>query len=199
MSITATQLQNFARSPSAFREHLLIDSDAGPVPLGSVLDDWQRADFSAMDNAWLRAAGHKIEQTGPSRAYLERPRGQSKTLDLAVAVLWALAFSPRQLSGVAAAADKTQAKLLRNSIDKMVRLNQWLGDVIDVQHSVVRNSRTGSALETLSSDVAASFGRTPDFIAVDEITHWVGSGLWESLISLAAKRSHCVVICIANA
>lgn len=197
MKVTSEQLRQFAESPKAFRDALLIDSDSGPKPFREAVDDWQEADFAAMDAGWLRAAGRG--DGGPSRAYLERPRGHSKTNDLAISVLWAIAFSSRQLSGVVAAADRQQARLLRNAIDRLVRLNDWLGAVVDVQHSTIKNTRTGSELETLSSDAAVSYGRTPDFICIDELTHWSNRDLWDSLISSAAKRANCIVVVIANA
>lgn len=198
MTTFANKLKSFAADPAAFRAALVIDADGGPVPFGKSMDDWQRSDFSALDLGWLKVAGRGAE-VEHQRAYLERPRGHSKTLDLAVQVLWVLAFSSRQLSGVAAAADRSQARLLRNAIDKLVRLNPWLKDVIDIQHSVVKNVRTGSELETLSSDAPTSYGRTPDFVCIDELTHWQSRDLWDSLVSSAAKRKHCVLIVISNA
>ena len=50
--MNALKLQQYATDAAAFRADLLIDSDAGRVKLGDVLDDWQDADFRAMDPAW---------------------------------------------------------------------------------------------------------------------------------------------------
>jgi phage terminase large subunit-like protein len=200
----ANQLRQIAANPAAFRSVVLIDSDAGPVRLSEVLDPWQRLDFEALDAGWLRVAGKSIPGdsagTAPMmRAFFERPRGHSKTSDLAVMVIWALVFSRRTLSGAAAAADKDQAKLLRDSIEKIIRLNPWLAETLECQALKVVNTRTGSALEILSSDAATSYGLNPDFLVIDELTHWKGRDLWDSLISAAAKRGHCMVVVISNA
>ena len=45
-----------------------------------MLDPWQKGDFEAIDASWRVLAGVvKEEQGGYWRAYLERPRGHSKT------------------------------------------------------------------------------------------------------------------------
>ena len=138
----------------------------------------------------------------PSPVYLERPRGHSKTSDLAVMVTWALAFAPRMVRGVAAAADRDQSRLLRDAILRLVRLNPWLGPVLDVQAYVVRNVADGhpgrdSQLEIISSDAGSSFGLLVDFIVCDEVTNWEGDGdLWHSLISAVAKRPSCLIVFI---
>lgn len=213
-------------TPVAFRQRLFIDPAGGGAPrrLAESLDDWQRKDFEALDAAWMRAAGlatadrpgglaAKLGQAFrravalpsdgvPCRAYLERPRGHSKTADLGVMASWALLAARRQLLIVVAAADRDQAKLLRNAIDRLVSHNRWMGDLLDTQAHRVVNRRTQSTLEVLSADAQSSYGLTPDAVLIDELTHWPndsGERLWHSLFSAAAKRENCLLIVISNA
>lgn len=196
----ARNLRSLQTDPKAFREAILIDSDSGPVRLGSVLDPWQRADFEALDPAWQRVCGNVPGiLTQIQRGYLERPRGHSKTSDIAVSVTWALFASKRKLSGVVAAADADQARLIRDAIDKLLRLNPWLGTVLTVGRGRIENKHTGSDLVVLSSDAASSYGLTPDFVICDEITHWQKRDMWDSLLSATAKRRACLLLVIANA
>lgn len=192
------QFQRRIADPAAFRAGLLIDSDAGPVTLGSVLDPWQAADFAALDPAWRRVAGQDVA-TDYRRAWLERPRGHSKTADIAASISWATLASPRKLSGVVAAADKEQAGLIRDAVDKLTRLNPWMGNALDVQRDKIVNTITGSDCRVLSCDAPSSYGLTPDFIVCDELTHWGKPELWDSLFSAAAKRKHCLLLVITNA
>jgi hypothetical protein len=74
-----------------------------------------------------------------------------------------------------------------------------MADALDVQSWSVLNRRNGSQLEILSSDVATSYGQLPDFVVIDELTHWKSEELWVSLFSAAAKRSNCVLIAGMNA
>lgn len=191
-------IREMQRSPAAFREHLSIDGDAGPRRLGESLDPWQRADFAALDPGWQRVAGLAVVDPA-QRGYLERPRGHSKTTDEAVMATWALVASQRQISGVAAAADRDQARLLRDGIGKLVSLNPWLAEILDVQQYRIINKHTKSVLEILASDAATSYGLTPHFILCDELTHWQNDSLWVSLFSAAAKRANCMLVVIANA
>jgi len=190
-----------APTPAEFRASLLIDADGAAVPFRPD-PGWQDNDFLALDPAWLQLAGFPVEGKLILRAWQERPRGHSKTSDLAIMTAWALAFSIRPIRGIAAAASKDQAGRLRDAIETLVRLNQDLREVLEVQSWHVVNRLTGSDLEIISSDVPASWGQLPDFIVADEVCHWPegrGEELWGSLFSSAAKRAHCLLCAISNA
>jgi len=75
-------LLELQESPEAFRAALLIDTDSGPRQLSECLsaNAWQRQDFEQLDSGWKRAIGQAVEGPCYSRAFLERPRGHSKTL-----------------------------------------------------------------------------------------------------------------------
>ncbi|QDU60764.1 Phage Terminase [Planctomycetes bacterium Pan216] len=191
-------LKQMAKSPAKFRAHLLVDTDEGPQRLGDVMDSWQRDDFEAADSGWLRVA-RVTDADEINRIYLERPRGHSKTSDLAVSVLWVLAFSRHQLAGVAAACDREQARLLLKACDRLLRLNEWLASALEVQSNKVSHLSNGSELTVLSADAAVAFGRTPDFTICDELTHWPSQELWEAVFSAAAKRAHSMLLIISNA
>lgn len=187
-------------TPADFRAAIRIDRDGVAVPFQP--DDWQEQDFLSLDQGWMKACGMPTQGVPISRAWLERPRGSSKTSDLAMMASWALALSPNPIRGIAAASDMDQAKLLRDAIARLCRFNGWLNDLLDLQAYKVVNRSTGSELAIISSDVASSWGHLPDFIVCDELTHWVegrGQQLWESLLSSAAKKSTCLLLVIGNA
>jgi phage terminase large subunit-like protein len=196
VKIDPPKIARFSKSPAAFRESLLIDADGGPRLFQP--DDWQRRDFESLDGGWRRCVGQQVEY-GLSRAYLERPRGHSKTTDEALMGLWAVVFAPGQITGVVAAGDRDQARLIRDAIARLVRANGWLSEILDIQAHRVANTATGSSLEILSSDADTSYGLTPDFVLIDELVHWANRDLWDSLISAAAKRQGCMVVVISNA
>lgn len=113
------KLLELQANPVAFRDFLKIDTDSGVQPLGNCLDDWQRRDFEQLDPGWKVAAGQKVAfkdlkndrepaevkgvKTCKLRAFLERPRGHSKSQDLAVMSLWILFAARKRVSGVARA------------------------------------------------------------------------------------------------
>lgn len=196
MTASVADLKRLQADPKLFQESLRVDCDGEVVRLGDRLDPWQRADFASLDAAWRAAVGQKVEP-GQRRGWFERPRGHSKTSDLAVALMWVLFASRRQVRGIAAAGDRDQAKLLRDAIDRLVRLYRWLP--LEVTNWKVTNPHTGATLEVVSSDAATSFGHLVNFIACDELTHWPNDGMWTSMLSTAAKRRDCVLVVIANA
>jgi phage terminase large subunit-like protein len=208
-------LNKIANSPAEFRKAINIDADGQAVPFKP--DAWQEKDFAAMDDGWKLVAGRYVEPkrstlgkiadfvTGNHkpklRAWLERPRGHSKTADIAISVTWALLFAIRPIRGIAAAADADQAGLLRDSIATLVRVNGWMSELLDVQRKTVVNKKSGAQLDILSSDAPSSFGQLPDFVVLDEISHWeekAGEQLWGSLFSSAAKRKICALVALMN-
>ncbi|MBX3436075.1 MAG: terminase [Planctomycetaceae bacterium] len=133
------------------------------------------------------------------RAYIERPRGHSKTSDTALQIAWILLAAKRSVSGIAAAADRDQASLIHRAIQRVAEINSDLcTDLRFVEHAV-RNTVTGSRLDVISSDVRSSWGALPDFVVCDELCHWERPDLWYSLLSSAAKKPQCVLTVLTNA
>jgi len=194
----------YASDPAAFRADLLIDVDGVVRRFNDVMDSWQCTDFAALDPALQRCAG-RVNTGTQMRAYLERPRGHSKTHDLAVTCVWALAFATRPLKGYCYAADRDQARLLRDAVQTLLRLNPWLAEILTIEAHRILNKAAGhpgegGTLTIEASDVGSSYGILPDLIIADELVHWQGDGsLWHSLISSAAKRANCLLVVISNA
>jgi len=199
--ISDEEIRRLQRSPALFRKVLRVDTDRGAKPLGEVMDDWQRADYEALDAGWENVAWRNKPEA-VRRAYLERPRGHDKTSGIATMALWVLFASKYQLTGNVMAADKEQAALVKTAMRRLLRLNSWLARFIEIQQYGVRNKVTYSNLSILSSDAAGGYGQNPDFVICDELTHWIGKNSheqWATIFSSAGKRRHCMLVVIANA
>ena len=164
-----------------------------------LLEPWQRIDFEALDAAWVYLARGEKTRSMKRRAYIERPRGHSKTSDMAVQIAWILQHARRTLQGVAAAADRDQAALILQAVQKLIQVNVALCPDLVVRKDYVENRRTGSRLQLISSDVQSSWGILPDFVVCDELCHWEKADLWYSLLSSASKRRHCLLVVLTNA
>lgn len=190
-------IQRLKADPQLFRTKLRIKTPDGPKVLAESLDDWQAEDFEATDEAWKSAVGLPANPI-KKRFYWERPRGHSKTTDIAVQVCWAIFAAKDKINGVAVAADKDQARLIRDAIDKLRRLNKWLRPYIKVDAYKVSNPRTGSELEVLSGDAGSSYGLLVEFAVVDELSHWGKRDMWDSIFSTAGKQETLILV-ISNA
>src|SRR5690606_31251604 len=82
----------YAADPAAFRDDLNVDVNGSVKRFGDIMDPWQRDDFALLDPG-LKLCNGRSEKPAINRVYFERPRGHSKTTDLAVTVCWALAFA----------------------------------------------------------------------------------------------------------
>jgi hypothetical protein len=188
------------QTPENFRDNIGLHSNHD-VPLVGLLQPWQLRDLQALDPGWLHLAGLTPPpgSTLLRRAYIERPRGHSKTFDMAVQIAWILIAARRTIRGLAAAADREQGLLIPQAVERLARLNpQALGE-LEFLESAIRNNRTKSRLDVLSSDVASSYGVLPDFVVCDELSHWPKPELWQSLLSSAAKQRHCILTVLTNA
>lgn len=188
-------------SPEAFRKHVRIDP-ASTALFADVAEPWQLADFAALDAAWRAVAGvvpRAAASDGVRRLWVERPRGHAKTADMAVQLAWALLFAKRPLRGVAAAADREQANLIADAVRTLAASNPGVCDGLRFRQNTIENPANGSRLDLISSDIASSFGLTPDFVICDELSHWPSEGLWHSLASAAAKKPHCLLAVLTNA
>lgn len=196
---TDQELLEMAAHPRVFRSRLLIDCDGTPRPLAEALQDnpWQQADFEATDGGWMRAIG--LHGDGKHRAWMERPRGHSKSSDAAIGIAYALFASRVKQTGILASGDEDQAGLVKDALAVLTRLNPWLAEFLRIERTRIVNPHTGSEARVITSDAPSSYGLLPSFIVADEVSHWTKPDLWWSLISAADKRVSCYLLAILNA
>ena len=202
--------------PSEFLADLVIVTDKGPRLLAEVIEPWQRADYNAFDNALRSIVSLPADPSlsAFNRFYLEYGRGHSKTTSQAIFALFCVYSAHRTVSGLVAAADVDQARLLLEAARLLVRENAKLSievrdpndrnrkkPLIEITQSRIRNVLTGSYVEIISSDSASAYGHLVNLIILDEFTNWKPNArpLFDALISTAAKKPSCVVAIIANA
>lgn len=187
-------------SPALFRRWVRLGEGEF---LADQIQPWQAADFAALDSGWAQLAGRTLSERDSSRpiirAYIERPRGHSKTSDMAIQIAWILLAARRVVRGVAAAADREQAGLLLAAVQRLAAANPEICGTLIFTDGAIRNPTTGSRIDLISSDVASSYGILPDFVICDELSHWNSPELWYSLLSSAAKRPECVLAVLTNA
>jgi hypothetical protein len=195
--ITIDVLRGFSQDFVSFAESIFIPAVGGPARFGDVMADFQRERFRALEPSLCAVKDGRKPLIG--RFWWEATKGASKDSDLAVALLWLLAFTHRPLTCQVGAADADQAQELRKAALAILRLNNWLGKAIEVQARKIIAPRTGSEAEIIPADVAGSHGARPDVLIANELSHVAKREFIENLADNATKVPHGIMVIATNA
>lgn len=193
---TAADLQRYAADPMAFFADLILPVSGRPR-LGDVWVGFQREAFAALTPTLMAVAAGNTPPI--DKFWLERTKGASKDGDIAAALLWLLAFSPRPVECRAGASDFDQVNELRKSLRGLIRANDWLNGRIQVQNTRIVNTVTESVLDFLTSDATGSHGSRPDVTVLNELSHGVDLEFASTLCDDSDKLANSVVIMATNA
>jgi hypothetical protein len=175
---------------------------AGPLELTAsmVLDNGSRWGELATPDQWedMRAL---LAGDGPRRHFWLRARGRSKTWDCAAASL-AMMLSGRIRPGdecYAAAAGRDQAGLILRKVRGIADRTPELAGAVDIQNYRIITPRTGACMDVISSDLATSWGKTPRWQFLDEISNHDGGEVArqfaDSLLTALVKRPDSQCLC----
>jgi hypothetical protein len=159
---------------------------------GDVAADFQVADARAI-----------FDVTGPRWHFVSRPRGGSKTTDVAgVALSWLAVEAPAGARGYVIAVDADQAALLIDAAAGLVDRTPALQSVVDVKALKI-TARSGASVEVLSADGASAFGLRPHLIVCDEFSAWPETRnvrrLWTALLSSLQKVAGSRLVILTSA
>lgn len=185
LSPAAALLARWRKDRMAFRREAVFLDDGRPF--GEVMEPWQADDFRALDDPQYR------------HAYRERPRGYSKTFDMAVEAATELVLGPPGQRLYCVGADEDQGKLLSDDVVAIFRRSPVLKPLIRVTRTEVIVKATGSRLKVLNSNAPTLYGLRPDWIGCDEIPEWRGRAVWDALWTASGKRPRCKVRVIGTA
>lgn len=126
------------------------------------------------------------------RHYLTRPRGGSKTSDLAGCIIaLMLGEAPRGSRSYGIATDREQAGLLMDAIAGFLSRTPEVRGALETESWKVRNANTDATFLIASSDEASAWGWRPWLIIIDELANWPETRgpkvLWRAAISSLPK------------
>jgi phage terminase large subunit-like protein len=190
-------LRRVASDPAAFQAALVIPSAHGPRRFADCMADFQRERFASINPSLIAVANGKMPECG--RHWWEATKGASKDSDLAVCLLWLLAFTKRPLVCQVGAADQDQAGELKKAAKDILRLNLWLSQRVAVQSWRIVCEATESACEIIAADISGSHGARPDVLILNELSHVTKQEFAENLIDNSAKVPQGLVVIATNA
>jgi hypothetical protein len=167
----------------AFREDLVLPDGSR---FGEAMAEFQRRDFQALER-------HRF-------AYIERPRGASKTTDLAAEAVVELFLGPPGGRLYAAAVDRDQAALLHEAAAGWIRRTPVLAQSVVVERWRLIVPATDTVLVVLAADAPSAWGLSPTWVCVDELAQWpegTGEELWHALYTATGKR-RARLVCITT-
>jgi phage terminase large subunit-like protein len=159
---------------------------------GLVLEDGRRWGEAAYPWQWEDARAILDTDSPTPYHYLTRPRGASKTGDLAgvciAALLEQLDASDRAL---AVAADRDQGRLIVDAMAGYVSRTPEIASALRVDVWRVTGLRTGAMLDVLAADGPSAWGLKPALVVVDELSQWQATPgprqVWEAVHSAMPK------------
>lgn len=181
-----------------FARGLTIPSASGPIMFEKCMVDFQRKCFADLAPS-LHAVRDGV-MPPKRRFWIERTKKASKDGDMAVCLLWLLAFPKRPLYLQVGAADRDQAAIIKRRIADLLFHNEWLNKYVEVQNYRVRSlSRINAELDIVAADIAGSHGETPDVLVVNELSHVTKWEFVENLLDNADGVPQGLVIIATNA
>lgn len=145
-----------------------------------------------------------LGDAGERMHFLTRPRGGSKTTDLAGVALAAVVFQLEPgAQGYAVAADSDQAALLIDAAAAFVMRTPGLASRVTVERRRIVSRRSGAAVNVLPADGASAFGLLSPLFIVDEVAQWASTPnarrVWEAVISAVPKVPGCRLVVLTSA
>lgn len=148
----------------------------------------ERATALQWDDAAAVLTTASDDPAAPRMHYLTRPRGGSKSSDLAAVALAALLTqAPPRARLFAYARDEEQAGILLDALTGYVTRTPALAPALTLGASAATVTATGARLTVQSADAASAYGRLPWLVIVDEHAQWpttrAAAALWEAIVS----------------
>ena len=168
-----------------------------------VLEDGQRWGDVAADFQWADAESI-FNPADVLWHFLTRPRGGSKSTDLAgVLLAWVAVMAAPGERGYIVATDRDQgAFAVLDALTGLVRRTPALRSLVEIQSSKVV-AKSGATVEVLSADGASTLGLRPSFVVVDEVAAWPATRnarlVWVALVSALGKVPGCRFVVMGSA
>jgi len=199
--MNTSHLNDLKNNPWLFENQVSIQTGSGIRKMGDIMAPFQRKRFKLINPSLLAVS--KNEKPPIPRLWDERTKGSSKDSDFAVNLLWLLAFTPRSLRIQVGAYDREQASETQQIVRQILRIdtpiNRILNQLIEVRQFEIRNPRTNSRCEILTTDKFGSHGARPDFVLLNELTHQQKPEFADTLLDNLAKNPNGLGMICTNA
>lgn len=183
-----------------FCEGLLIHTATGPKRFTWLMEPFQRETFELLTPSLVAVRDGEIPKR--KRFWIERTKKSGKDSDVAICIMWLMAFPKRPLKCQVCAADQEQAGIVRERVLDLLYHNPWLNEFVEVkQNRIVNKTMPGLVWTRIESTDArgGSHGETPDVLILNELVHVAKWQAMEDHMSNADGTPNSLVIICTNA
>lgn len=142
----------------------------------------------------LRADGKRKHR----RAYIQMPRKNGKT------ALWAAVSLYEAITGEAGgevyyvAGSRDQARRAFEEAQRMIELDETLGELAVAYRSHIEIPSTGTVLRVLSAEAGLQLGLSPSFVVFDELAVQPNDRLWNAMALGSGARTQPMIVAIST-
>ena len=158
--------------------------------------DWGEA----AESFQIEDVEHILGHRHPTWNFLTRPRGGSKSTDVAgMGVSWLAIDAPSYSNGHVVASSTDQAAIIVDAAAGFVARDPELGDLITVESQRIVANKTRAWIRVLAQSDSSAWGlRDAHFLTADEFCQWPNTRgarrVWRAIQSAAPKVPGCRVV-----
>lgn len=161
----------------AFARLLVIESAFGPRMFEDAMFEYERLGIvpfqrNFFEEVVLSLHALRIGDVPPHRRFwLERTKKSSKDNDLAVCLLWLMAFPKRPILCQVVAADQQQAAIIKRRVEHILFYNEWLKEYVAIRTNKIQSMDGLGTTVIEATDNASAHGETPALLVLNELVH----------------------------
>jgi len=189
-----------ARAPGRFLDFLkavTIPSASGPQRLRDCIVEFQEKVFIDMAPS-LHAIRDGVKPDR-RRFWIERTKKASKDGDLALCLIWLVAFAVRPLLVQVVAANQQQAGIIKRRIKDILFYNKWLARIVRIVQNRVDGQNGAEIVIEATGRAHDAQGETPDLLILNELVHVERWSVVETHMNNAEGVPRGVVVVSTNA
>jgi len=181
----------------AFLQAVTIPSATGPQRLRECVVAFQQRWFE--DVALSLQAVRDGRMPPCRRFWMERTKKAGKDSDLALCLVWLMAFAVRPLLVQVCAANQKQSGIIKRRAEAILFENPWLRDKVRIVQNKMYGQNKAEVVIEATGTAGSAQGETPDLLVLNEAVHVERWSVMETHMNNADGVPQGVVIISTNA
>ena len=180
-----------------FARGLTIPAAMGPTPFDECIAPFQQEFFEDVAPSLHAVRDGTLPPV--RRFWMERTKKAAKDSDVAICLLWLMAFPRRPILVQVSAADQEQADIIKQRASDLLYYNPWLNERVRIlQNRIIGCGGVGKVKIEATDKAGSTHGPTPDLLVLNELVHVAKWPVMEAHMNNADGVPRGVVIVATN-